>query len=152
MSKFTICFIATFFILALLAGCAPAAPTASAPPTAVSPGYPAASGDPTVQSNPAQSSGYPAASNSAPAAPSAETGYPAQVPPTASGNGLQVVASDGTAKAVTMADLNDLPKATVGSESGPKLIDVLQFAAFWKRHSTEGWMAVHSSLMTVWIL
>ena len=127
MSKFTISFIATLFILALLAGCAPATPTASAPPTAVSSGYPADSGNPPVQSNPAQSSGYPAAIESTPAAPSAETGYPAQVP-AASGNGLQVVASNGTTKAVTMADLNDLPKATVGSESGPKLIDVLQFA------------------------
>lgn len=138
MSKVIIVLIAAITILALVAGCSPATPNASVPQTATGNAYPAAAGNPTVASNPTGSSGYPAPSDSTPAAPAptdsnsstpATNGsYPA---PGTFGNGLQVTASDGTTKAVTMADLNDLPKVTVGSDSGPKLIDVLQFASIF---------------------
>ncbi len=100
------------FTLTILTGCGQTTPTAAVPPTAANTVYPPPSSSQTIASV------YPPL-------PTPETGtsYPAQ-----GGNGLQVVASDGTSKTVSWADLNDLPKATVGSESGPKLIDVLQFA------------------------
>lgn len=128
MSKVIIVLIAMLSILALLAGCAQATPGGTAPTTAAATSYPGAATNPTAPENQAGSPGYPAPSDSTPAAPATNPGYPA---PSTGGNGVQVTASDGTTKAVTMADLNDLPKATVGNESGPKLNDVLQFAGIF---------------------
>ncbi len=120
MTKALIVLFGLLSILALLSGCAQAQATTAAPvsttvPTTETtnvPGYPAPSGNSTSEA------GYPA-----PGTPAASTAYPAQ-----GGNSLQVVAKDGTTKMVTVADLNDLPTATMGSESGPKLMDVLQFS------------------------
>ncbi len=117
MSKVLIVFLALLSILALLTGC-----TQTASPTATPPGYP-----PPSSTNVAAGTGYPAPTSPAETSSNPEpTAYPAGT--TAGTGSLQIVASDGTIKGVSLADLNDLPKATVGSESGPKLTDVLQFA------------------------
>ncbi len=112
MSRVLIVSFALLSILAILSGCSQAPATTAAPATPTGSGYPA----PAV--NPTTDTGYPA-----PTTPEAPTAYPAPI-----GNGIQVVASDGTTKTVSATDLNDLPQAKVSNESGPKLIDVLQLA------------------------
>ncbi len=120
MSKVLIVSLALLSILALLTSCS----SQAASPTASSSGYPAPSSSGT---SPAGSSGYPAPATPAAAIPTSRQGtaYPAEGSTTSS---LKVVAADGSSKPVTLAALNELPQATVGSDSGPKLVDVLQFA------------------------
>jgi hypothetical protein len=118
MSKVLIVFLALLSLLALLTGCA----QTSVSPTTSSSGYPA----PTSSGNPTAESGYPPPAATTAASTSQEgIAYPAGSAGTVS---IAVVASNGTIKDVSMADLNDLPKATIGNDSGPKLIDVLQLA------------------------
>ena len=114
MSRVIFIFIAIFAVLALITGCeeAPtAAPAAAVPPTSSdSQAYPP------VVSAPADQSGYPAQAN-----PPANSAYPAP-----GGNSLQIIASNGQATTMLLADLNALPKSSVGSESGPKVSDVIK--------------------------
>jgi hypothetical protein len=118
MSKALIVFLALLSLLALLAGCA----QTSATPTTSGSDYPA----PASSGNPTAESGYPAPLTPTEASASPEgTAYPAGTTGTGS---IAVIASSGAATTVSLADLNDLPKAKVGNESGPKLTDVLQFA------------------------
>jgi hypothetical protein len=118
MSKALILILALLSIFALLTGCTQTSTT----PTASGSGYPLpSSSTPTTES-----SSYPA-----PSSATATTSNPQTTAYPAGNNGtgsLEVVASDGTVKEISLADLNDLPKITVGNESGPKLADVLQFA------------------------